>query len=763
MKSSIKFKLMILTGLIVLVSLVILSIVFYWRASDFLNEGIDNTANILWSSINKEGELSVKAASNEAETWLIEKKAMVEQMSYTPKIATEIEEMPETGSVVEKTQAAVNLMSYCNKIYNNTFERGIGAVIVGNGLNKGLISSRQSNFKDDFDVTKEYWYNIIENMDPNERTTTFTSPYLDTTIQTTTVAVVTPITDEYNRLIGVGGMLVQLEYFKFLADELKVGKEGFAFIVDNNRKFISHGTNYTYANQTYSLTHEEVDTGYSKIDEAIKKRIEEPEKYQDEEGNMLPFDLEADIEGRPHITFVHPIEGLGWLAAAVPKVEITGQIDDMRAEMGKKIQELLIFVVVLSASLLLVTGVVIFFYSKQFTRPIQALVETMQEVEKGNLETKAAITSKDEIGVMAQVFNGMVNQLNESFKKIEAQNKEIRKYSEGLEDLVAKRTKDLAQALEEVTGLKVQQDGDYFLTSLLIKPLQTNESMSDKVEVEFYVSQKKKFSFKKWNAELGGDICIAHSVKLNDNNNDRDFTVFVNGDAMGKSIQGAGGSLVLGVVFNAFVHRTNFIPGENLKSPEDWLIKCYRELQDVFVSFDGTMLISVVIGIVDDESGIMYYFNAEHPWTVLYRSEKAIFTEEELLNRKIGTLISDGRVELLTLQLQKDDIVICGSDGRDDIILEYDEETGMRVINEDETLFLRAVEKGDGDLDNIVEVLHEQGEFSDDLSLLKIKYLGEKVFDEPLPEDYAQLKEEGMKAYQEKRFDEAVYKLEEAT
>lgn len=417
--------------------------------------------------------------------------------------------------------------------------------------------------------------------------------------------------------------------------------------------------------------------------------------------------------------------------------------------------------------------VLLFFIATGISKPIQILKENSIKMGEGDLDIDVDIKSKDEFGTLGKFFNDMAHRLRTNFSKIESQKKEIQQYSENLEQLVEERTKELKgalkelkQAFEEITGLKKQQDGDYFLTSLLIKPLMVNYTESKWVKTEFYVSQKKKFTFRKWRSELGGDICISHTIILNDLNGDKEYTVFVNGDAMGKSIQGAGGSLILGVVFNAFVTRTKFVRGAEELSPEQWLIDCYRELQSVFKSFDGSMLISVVMGIIDDETGMMYYFNAEHPWTVLYRRNEAKFIENELLNRKIGNLENDeSRMKLKTLQLNDDDIIIAGSDGRDDIMIGKDEETGIRIINEDETMFLECVEEGKGDLNTVVENIRKKGELTDDLSLIKIHYRKDHyspLKEETIPEEFHRLKKIGTKAYAELEYNEAIDLFEEA-
>jgi tetratricopeptide (TPR) repeat protein len=297
---------------------------------------------------------------------------------------------------------------------------------------------------------------------------------------------------------------------------------------------------------------------------------------------------------------------------------------------------------------------------------------------------------------------------------------EVEELNESLERKVERRTEQLQNSLNDIRELKYQQDGDYFLTTLLIKPLMENKGFGENVNIEFYVKQKKTFEFKKKIYEIGGDICIANKIRLKD----KEYTVFINGDAMGKSIQGAGGALVLGVVFRAVVSRTQMgIQRESM--PEIWLKHCFMELQNVFVSFDGTMLISIVMGLIEDEKGMLYFINAEHPWSVLYRDGKASFIENQLYIRKIGMLGMEGQVKIQTFQLQSGDSIIIGSDGRDDILISVNED-GHRIINEDEANFLRCVEKGNGSLPEITKEILKLGEFTDDFTLLKASYTSQK-------------------------------------
>ncbi|MCC5815543.1 MAG: SpoIIE family protein phosphatase [Leptospira sp.] len=285
-----------------------------------------------------------------------------------------------------------------------------------------------------------------------------------------------------------------------------------------------------------------------------------------------------------------------------------------------------------------------------------------------------------------------------------------------LEAKVEERTAEVTQKMEEVQALKITQDGDYFLTSLINKPLSTNFNKSKLVSTSILLNQKKKFSFRKKNAELGGDLCITGNLRFGDGK-DR-WVVFFNADAMGKSMQGAGGSIVAGTAMNNIIGRSARNDRVLKISPEQWVAETYKELDSIFQTFNGSMLISCVLGVLNERTGEMFYFNAEHPWTAVYRDGRASFIENELELRKLGSE-SEFDFSVKRHQLLSGDVLFAGSDGRDDINLGA---IGARELNEDETLFLRLIEESQGDLENLNQLIEFQGELTDDLSVIRVGF-----------------------------------------
>lgn len=402
-------------------------------------------------------------------------------------------------------------------------------------------------------------------------------------------------------------------------------------------------------------------------------------------------------------------------------VEVGYPYRDYRATVARSAWPLIF--TILAAYLLVLIGFPRFFRGA-LMRPISAIVDGLKEINNNNFTVRVKLKVEDEIGFMARSFNKMA-------RSIQAGRMRLQKYAEQLERKVKERTHELQATLEDVQTLKEQQDGDYFLTTLLLKPLGINEVDSRFIGVESFVQQKKKFQFRHWSTDIGGDINISHIIELQG----KRYVACINGDAMGKSIQGAGGALVLGSVFHTIIERTQATSAMRDLSPERWLKNAFVELHRVFESFDGSMLVAGFFGIIDEKTGLVYHLTAEHPRPVLLRDGKATFVDNDRLLRKLGTTGLQGTLAIATTQLEPGDVIFLGSDGRDDIILGYDKDGG-RIINEDESLFVRLVEEANGSMKDLVDLIEKHGEIMDDLSLMRIeRFREEHAVKRPL--DYA--------------------------
>lgn len=349
--------------------------------------------------------------------------------------------------------------------------------------------------------------------------------------------------------------------------------------------------------------------------------------------------------------------------------------------------------------------------------------------------------------VVSRRYEDVRNRLHDYSRDLENARNQLAAHATNLEETVARRTGRLKRNLERVRWLKRQQDGDYFLIARLMAPFapghrrdsdRIHELRTETIAVRTYVDQKKKFRFKHWREEIGGDISMAAKLRLGDS----DCVVCVNADAMGKSIQGAGGAIVLSVAYQAMIERernrrriTDELqqtkapandgytdPGIS-RNPQSWLRECFLELHRTFLPFEGGMLVSAWLAVLVEGTGELFWINAEHPRSVLLRDGRAEFLPESGGTGKLGVAGSEDDFTVERLQLQPGDTIVAGSDGRDDVLVPAPDGGSGRIMNEDEYRFVELVAEQRGDLADIGAALRQGGnELTDDLSLLSLRY-----------------------------------------
>lgn len=102
--------------------------------------------------------------------------------------------------------------------------------------------------------------------------------------------------------------------------------------------------------------------------------------------------------------------------------------------------------------------------AKSITRPLRLLGEAATGLGKGELNRRAEVSSEDELGVLAGIFNTMADSVEHAHSALEAKVKErtteLEKTQSGLEETVALRTAELEKiraGLEETVALRTAE------------------------------------------------------------------------------------------------------------------------------------------------------------------------------------------------------------------------------------------------------------------------------------------------------------------
>ncbi|MBX4200666.1 HAMP domain-containing protein [Candidatus Parcubacteria bacterium] len=106
-----------------------------------------------------------------------------------------------------------------------------------------------------------------------------------------------------------------------------------------------------------------------------------------------------------------------------------------------------------------------FAIGQNFTAPVRKLLKRADELSKGDLKSRFYLESKDELGQLAQVFNHIADQLEESKAKsekmeqsvglkVEAQTQSLRETIDALEKKVQNRTLEFQKMSKDLERFK---------------------------------------------------------------------------------------------------------------------------------------------------------------------------------------------------------------------------------------------------------------------------------------------------------------------
>jgi sigma-B regulation protein RsbU (phosphoserine phosphatase) len=127
------------------------------------------------------------------------------------------------------------------------------------------------------------------------------------------------------------------------------------------------------------------------------------------------------------------------LGFVVPDKEIYAALDNARSAIGSSTNTLLLLQFSIIAASIIVMLIVLFPVTTRMTSGLTTLTHAANLIEAKDYTARAVLTSKDEIGVLANSFNNMAG--------------EIQKYTSGLEALVAERTIELEKANASISDL----------------------------------------------------------------------------------------------------------------------------------------------------------------------------------------------------------------------------------------------------------------------------------------------------------------------
>ncbi|GEM_PF-1898029 len=284
--------------------------------------------------------------------------------------------------------------------------------------------------------------------------------------------------------------------------------------------------------------------------------------------------------------------------------------------------------------------------------------------------------------------------------------KELELLNENLEDKVIERTRKLTESLRAVRQLREQQEADYYLVSRLLSPFQASETNRfGALHINTLLVQKKLVEIKGRAAAIGGDLNFVMPLGAN-------HVFILNADAMGKSLQGASGALLLAALVRSYLDS---VSTDQNPSAETNLAELYYKIVHLFSAFSGAMTVTYLSIIANVQTGQISALQAGNPDALLLR-DKTVTTVFADYSCAVPGSENPDRAVVQSLQMNPGDAIILGSDGRSD------RRTPQGIPGSFEDEFRSAVKECSGDLRCLFGSMMQYGESTDDVSLVRIVF-----------------------------------------
>src|SRR5262249_53000788 len=225
-----------------------------------------------------------------------------------------------------------------------------------------------------------------------------------------TIAV--PIERFAGDVIGVLQAEVNLKYIGDVVSAITVGKAGYAYAVTRTGELIAHP---------------DISLVLQRRNVAVLEQVKAA--FQSAPGKSAPNAIVADnIQGKSVLTSFALIPGLDW--AVIIERPVEEAYETLYASMMRTSTLFLIGLgMAIIASL---------FLARRVVRPVRILSEGVERIGAGDLGYRLDLKTGDEIEVLADEFNKMTTQLQESYSN--------------LEQKVEDRTRELTESLEQQTA-----------------------------------------------------------------------------------------------------------------------------------------------------------------------------------------------------------------------------------------------------------------------------------------------------------------------
>ncbi|HHV75436.1 MAG TPA: methyl-accepting chemotaxis protein [Thermoanaerobacterium sp.] len=308
----------------------------------------------------------------------------------------------------------------------------------------------------DYDPTKRPWY--TEAVKANGKII-WTEPYQDYSTKEPMITIAKAVINSNGKMLGVIGIDISLSQLSKDLSSIKLGQSGYIYVITkdgtiisdpNQKRLFTSIKKYNYGNELLTTN------------DSIVSYISNNDYKYASIRNLSDFNWKAIVE--------------------MSSSELTGDLSKIRET-----------VIVVSIIVLLIGFFIAYIFANSITSGIKKVVNAMSLASKGNISVKIDLKSKDEVGILAESFNNMIEQIKNlvlNIKNVSNSLSESAVNMSSSSEQAAQATQDIAKAIEQMAQGAMSQAKDaeesaneaVLLGELIDKSVGDAESMNNEIK-----------------------------------------------------------------------------------------------------------------------------------------------------------------------------------------------------------------------------------------------------------------------------------------
>ncbi|MDE7323219.1 MAG: SpoIIE family protein phosphatase [Lachnospiraceae bacterium] len=316
-------------------------------------------------------------------------------------------------SVTDDIWREVRLLSNCEAVFGASLSENnmLDNIYVGTRSGISYRYSKSNLYDQSYDPREQKWYHsALDHPDKTIWLDTYTDSYGHMCITSART-----FRDVQGNVAGVVASDIRLQDMLGEISTAKIGQSGYAFVMDKDRQLIAHPDYFENDFQKDIDAH--IQTG---------GQLEKAQKLGGKSSGIVNLTL----DGIDSYVAFSILEETGWcLCISIdrdevikPALDTKETIDQITGDAQEFTQDFLSEVmkkfVIFFVSAGIMVMVLSFAVARSITRPIQKLSRSVEQIGKGEFDTKVEVESADEIGNLAAAFNDMLDDLHTYINQI---------------------------------------------------------------------------------------------------------------------------------------------------------------------------------------------------------------------------------------------------------------------------------------------------------------------------------------------------------